>query len=69
MSSFSFVRSRSDECTFSLYMLRKSTSNLLGTNDPSKEKFFTSHFLNKKEDRILDYSNLSRIIGAIKVAF
>nr|YP_010186420.1 RNA polymerase beta'' subunit [Coleus xanthanthus]QVL24084.1 RNA polymerase beta'' subunit [Coleus xanthanthus] len=42
---------------------RKSTSNLSGTNDPSRGKFFTSHFSDKKEDRIPDYSNLSRIIG------
>nr|AQV09912.1 RpoC2 [Lavandula angustifolia] len=42
---------------------RKSTSNLSGTNDPSREKLFTSYFSDKKEDRIPDYSNLSRIIG------
>nr|YP_010593264.1 RNA polymerase beta'' subunit [Coleus hadiensis]WAI96344.1 RNA polymerase beta'' subunit [Coleus hadiensis] len=42
---------------------RKSTSNLSGTNDPSRGKFFTSHFSDKKEDRIPDYSNLSQIIG------
>nr|YP_010523522.1 RNA polymerase beta'' subunit [Isodon pseudoirroratus]UXP81408.1 RNA polymerase beta'' subunit [Isodon pseudoirroratus] len=42
---------------------RKSTSNLSGTNDPSRGKFFTSHFSDKKEDRIPDYSNLSRIIS------
>nr|YP_010536538.1 RNA polymerase beta'' subunit [Elsholtzia ciliata]UYC29623.1 RNA polymerase beta'' subunit [Elsholtzia ciliata] len=42
---------------------RKSTSNLSGTNDPSREKFFTSGFSDKKENRISDYSDLSRIIG------
>nr|YP_010389844.1 RNA polymerase beta'' subunit [Elsholtzia fruticosa]UPU95938.1 RNA polymerase beta'' subunit [Elsholtzia fruticosa] len=42
---------------------RKSTSNLSGTNDPSREKFFTSDFSDKKENRISDYSDLSRIIG------
>nr|YP_009388760.1 RNA polymerase beta' subunit [Ocimum basilicum]YP_010936478.1 RNA polymerase beta'' subunit [Ocimum x africanum]QJF59292.1 RNA polymerase beta'' subunit [Ocimum tenuiflorum]WGU19558.1 RNA polymerase beta'' subunit [Ocimum basilicum var. basilicum]WNK76023.1 RNA polymerase beta'' subunit [Ocimum basilicum var. purpurascens]ARU77231.1 RNA polymerase beta' subunit [Ocimum basilicum]UVF35890.1 RNA polymerase beta'' subunit [Ocimum basilicum] len=42
---------------------RKSTSNLSGTNDPSRGKFFTSHFSDKKEDRIPDYSNLNQIIG------
>nr|UDY72071.1 RNA polymerase beta'' subunit [Pycnostachys reticulata] len=42
---------------------RKSTSNLSETNDPSRGKFFTSLFSDKKEDRIPDYSNLSRIIG------
>nr|YP_010174077.1 RNA polymerase beta'' subunit [Coleus scutellarioides]QSJ54828.1 RNA polymerase beta'' subunit [Coleus scutellarioides] len=42
---------------------RKSTSNFSGTNDPSRGKFFTSHFSDKKEDRIPDYSNLSGIIG------
>nr|YP_010010980.1 RNA polymerase beta'' subunit [Salvia brachyloma]QOI00875.1 RNA polymerase beta'' subunit [Salvia brachyloma] len=42
---------------------RNSTSNLSGTNDPSREKFFTSHFSDKKEDRLLDYSDFGRIIG------
>nr|UYC29711.1 RNA polymerase beta'' subunit [Elsholtzia splendens] len=42
---------------------RKSTSNLSGTNDPSREKFFTSGFSDKKENRISDYSDLSRILG------
>nr|QVL24871.1 RNA polymerase beta'' subunit [Elsholtzia densa] len=42
---------------------KKSTSNLSGTNDPSREKFFTSYFSDKKENRISDYSDLSRIIG------
>nr|YP_009270726.1 RpoC2 [Perilla frutescens]AMR74186.1 RpoC2 [Perilla frutescens var. acuta]AMR74274.1 RpoC2 [Perilla frutescens f. crispidiscolor]AMR74362.1 RpoC2 [Perilla frutescens var. crispa]AMR74538.1 RpoC2 [Perilla frutescens var. frutescens]AKJ77713.1 RNA polymerase beta'' subunit [Perilla frutescens] len=42
---------------------RKSTSNFSGTNDPSREKFFTSDFSDKKENRISDYSDLSRIIG------
>uniref|UniRef100_A0AAU7EP08 DNA-directed RNA polymerase subunit beta'' n=1 Tax=Elsholtzia pygmaea TaxID=2891192 RepID=A0AAU7EP08_9LAMI len=42
---------------------RKSTSNLSGMNDPSREKFFTSGFSEKKENRISDYSDLSRIIG------
>nr|YP_010994262.1 RNA polymerase beta'' subunit [Prostanthera althoferi x Prostanthera campbellii]YP_010994349.1 RNA polymerase beta'' subunit [Prostanthera campbellii]WOZ12215.1 RNA polymerase beta'' subunit [Prostanthera althoferi x Prostanthera campbellii]WOZ12389.1 RNA polymerase beta'' subunit [Prostanthera campbellii]WOZ12476.1 RNA polymerase beta'' subunit [Prostanthera campbellii]WOZ12998.1 RNA polymerase beta'' subunit [Prostanthera campbellii] len=41
---------------------RRSTSNLSGTNDQSREKFFTSDFSGKKEDRIPDYSDLSRII-------
>uniref|UniRef100_A0AAU7EM79 DNA-directed RNA polymerase subunit beta'' n=2 Tax=Mosla TaxID=516064 RepID=A0AAU7EM79_9LAMI len=42
---------------------RKSTSNFSGTNDPSREKFFTSDFSDKKENGISDYSDLSRIIG------
>lgn len=42
---------------------RNSTSNLSGTNDPSREKFFTSRFSDKKEDRLLDYSYFGRIIG------
>nr|QVL25392.1 RNA polymerase beta'' subunit [Gmelina philippensis] len=41
---------------------RRSTSNPSGTNDQSREKFFTSDFSGKKEDRIPDYSDLSRII-------
>nr|YP_010544277.1 RNA polymerase beta'' subunit [Mimulicalyx rosulatus]UYG22004.1 RNA polymerase beta'' subunit [Mimulicalyx rosulatus]UYG22091.1 RNA polymerase beta'' subunit [Mimulicalyx rosulatus] len=42
---------------------RRYTSNLSGTNDESRQKFFTSDFSGKKEDRIPDYSDLSRIIG------
>nr|YP_010819039.1 RNA polymerase beta'' subunit [Eremophila delisseri]YP_010819211.1 RNA polymerase beta'' subunit [Eremophila decussata]YP_010821619.1 RNA polymerase beta'' subunit [Eremophila praecox]UOI10930.1 RNA polymerase beta'' subunit [Eremophila scoparia]UOI11274.1 RNA polymerase beta'' subunit [Eremophila weldii]UOI07149.1 RNA polymerase beta'' subunit [Eremophila delisseri]UOI07321.1 RNA polymerase beta'' subunit [Eremophila decussata]UOI11102.1 RNA polymerase beta'' subunit [Eremophila praecox] len=41
---------------------RRSPSNLSGTNDQSRQKFFTSDFSGKKEDRIPDYSDLSRII-------
>nr|URQ22155.1 RNA polymerase beta'' subunit [Wenchengia alternifolia] len=42
---------------------RRSTFNFSsGTNDQSREKFFTSDFSGKKEDRIPDYSDLSRII-------
>nr|QVL23823.1 RNA polymerase beta'' subunit [Clerodendrum japonicum] len=45
---------------------RRSTSNLSGnlsgTKDPPREKFFTSDFAGKKEYRIPDYSDLSRII-------
>nr|YP_007353905.1 RNA polymerase beta'' subunit [Tectona grandis]QVL26963.1 RNA polymerase beta'' subunit [Tectona grandis]CCP47120.1 RNA polymerase beta'' subunit [Tectona grandis]CCP47209.1 RNA polymerase beta'' subunit [Tectona grandis]CCP47298.1 RNA polymerase beta'' subunit [Tectona grandis] len=43
---------------------KRSTSNLSGTNGQSRKKFFTSDFLGKgkKEDRIPDYSDLSRII-------
>nr|YP_010701465.1 RNA polymerase beta'' subunit [Clinopodium euosmum]WCJ53012.1 RNA polymerase beta'' subunit [Clinopodium euosmum] len=40
-----------------------STSNLSGTNDPSREKLFTSNFSDKKEDRVPDYSDFGRIIG------
>nr|YP_010186244.1 RNA polymerase beta'' subunit [Chelonopsis souliei]QVL23735.1 RNA polymerase beta'' subunit [Chelonopsis souliei] len=36
--------------------------NLSGTDDQLREKFFTSDFSGKKEDRIPDYSDLSRII-------
>nr|YP_010176628.1 RNA polymerase beta'' subunit [Duranta erecta]QSQ72386.1 RNA polymerase beta'' subunit [Duranta erecta] len=42
---------------------RRSTSNLSGTNDQSRQKFFTSNFSGKKEDGIPDYSDLSRIIS------
>nr|YP_010407827.1 RNA polymerase beta'' subunit [Clerodendrum thomsoniae]URF20717.1 RNA polymerase beta'' subunit [Clerodendrum thomsoniae]UZH34338.1 RNA polymerase beta'' subunit [Clerodendrum thomsoniae] len=41
---------------------RRSTSNLSGPKDPPREKFFTSDFSGKKEYRIPDYSDLSRII-------
>nr|YP_010935208.1 RNA polymerase beta'' subunit [Lindernia rotundifolia]WKW53312.1 RNA polymerase beta'' subunit [Lindernia rotundifolia] len=41
---------------------RRSTSNLSGTNDQSRQKFFTSDFSGKKEDKIPDYSDLSQII-------
>nr|YP_011007787.1 RNA polymerase beta'' subunit [Clinopodium barosmum]WAX38995.1 RNA polymerase beta'' subunit [Clinopodium barosmum] len=40
-----------------------SISNLSGTNDPSREKLFTSNFSDKKEDRVPDYSDFGRIIG------
>ncbi|YP_009437458.1 RNA polymerase beta'' subunit (chloroplast) [Primulina eburnea] len=40
---------------------RRSTSNLSGTNDQSRQKFFTSDFFAKKEERIPDYSYLNRI--------
>nr|WBQ47980.1 RNA polymerase beta'' subunit [Actinostephanus enpingensis] len=40
---------------------RRSTSNLSGTNDQSRQKLFTSDFFGKKEDRIPDYSYLNRI--------
>ncbi|KAL8493877.1 hypothetical protein ACS0TY_024879 [Phlomoides rotata] len=36
--------------------------NLSGMDDQLREKFFTSDFSGKKEDRIPDYSDLSRII-------
>nr|YP_009777344.1 RNA polymerase beta'' subunit [Myxopyrum hainanense]QJA28292.1 RNA polymerase beta'' subunit [Myxopyrum hainanense] len=41
---------------------RRYTSNLSETNDPSRQKFFSSYFYGKKEDRISDYSDLNRII-------
>uniref|UniRef100_A0AAU8L1J7 DNA-directed RNA polymerase subunit beta'' n=1 Tax=Primulina flexusa TaxID=3229917 RepID=A0AAU8L1J7_9LAMI len=40
---------------------RRFTSNLSGTNDQSRQKFFTSDFFDKKEERIPDYSYLNRI--------
>nr|YP_010462576.1 RNA polymerase beta'' subunit [Primulina lutea]UUJ36401.1 RNA polymerase beta'' subunit [Primulina lutea] len=39
----------------------RSTSNLSGTNEQSRQKFFTSDFFDKKEERIPDYSYLNRI--------
>uniref|UniRef100_UPI00315D7A9D RNA polymerase beta'' subunit n=1 Tax=Plantago erecta TaxID=197803 RepID=UPI00315D7A9D len=43
---------------------RRSTSNLSSSrlNDPLKKNFFTSDCSDKKEDRIPDYSDLSRIL-------
>ncbi|KAL3614513.1 DNA-directed RNA polymerase subunit beta'' [Castilleja foliolosa] len=42
---------------------RRSTSNLSGTNDPSRQKFFTSDFWwGQKEDTIPNYSDLSQRI-------
>lgn len=43
---------------------RRSTASLSGTNDQSRQKLFPSDFSGKKEDRIPDYSDLSRIICA-----
>uniref|UniRef100_UPI0030035AF7 RNA polymerase beta'' subunit n=1 Tax=Didymocarpus sinoprimulinus TaxID=1736677 RepID=UPI0030035AF7 len=40
---------------------RRSTSNLSGTNDQSRQKSFTSVFFDKKEEGIPDYSYLNRI--------
>nr|YP_009940203.1 RNA polymerase beta'' subunit [Corallodiscus flabellatus]QNZ89122.1 RNA polymerase beta'' subunit [Corallodiscus flabellatus] len=42
---------------------RRSTYNLSGTNDQSRQKLFISYFCGKgkKEDRIPDYSDLNRI--------
>nr|AUT84042.1 RNA polymerase beta'' chain [Fontanesia philliraeoides subsp. fortunei] len=43
---------------------RRYTSNLSETNDPERQKLFSSYFdgKKKKEDRISDYSDLNRII-------
>nr|YP_010516285.1 RNA polymerase beta'' subunit [Striga asiatica]UXL88445.1 RNA polymerase beta'' subunit [Striga asiatica] len=41
---------------------RRSTSNFSGTNDQSRQKFFNPRWGGKKEDRIPDYSDLSRRI-------
>nr|YP_010936339.1 RNA polymerase beta'' subunit [Yamazakia viscosa]WKW54791.1 RNA polymerase beta'' subunit [Yamazakia viscosa] len=40
---------------------RGSTSNLSGTDDQSRQKFFSSDFSGKKEDKIPDYLDLSQI--------
>nr|YP_010873484.1 RNA polymerase beta'' subunit [Justicia betonica]WGV34704.1 RNA polymerase beta'' subunit [Justicia betonica] len=42
---------------------RGSPSNLLGTNDQLRQKFFPSDFSGEKESRIPDYSDISRIRG------
>ncbi|GER27662.1 DNA-directed RNA polymerase subunit beta'' [Striga asiatica] len=41
---------------------RRSTSNFSGMNDQSRQKFFNPRWGGKKEDRIPDYSDLSRRI-------
>nr|YP_010186859.1 RNA polymerase beta'' subunit [Cymaria dichotoma]QVL24523.1 RNA polymerase beta'' subunit [Cymaria dichotoma] len=51
-----------DQDQMSAHSRSVKSSNLSGTNEQSREKFFTSDFSGKKEDRIPDYSDLSRII-------
>nr|YP_009722405.1 RNA polymerase beta'' subunit [Hemiphragma heterophyllum]QGN73543.1 RNA polymerase beta'' subunit [Hemiphragma heterophyllum]QGN73629.1 RNA polymerase beta'' subunit [Hemiphragma heterophyllum] len=60
--SLSLQKDQDQMSAHSRSVKRRSTSNLSGTNDPLKQKFFTSDFSDKKEDRIPDYSDLSRII-------
>nr|YP_010994175.1 RNA polymerase beta'' subunit [Prostanthera wilkieana]WOZ11780.1 RNA polymerase beta'' subunit [Prostanthera wilkieana] len=60
--SLSIHKDQDQMSAYSRSIKRRSTSNLSGTNDQSREKFFTSDFSGKKEDRITDYSDLSRII-------
>nr|YP_010875042.1 RNA polymerase beta'' subunit [Bonnaya tenuifolia]WGV43163.1 RNA polymerase beta'' subunit [Bonnaya tenuifolia] len=47
----------------SLNVKRGSTWNLSGTDHQSRQKFFSSDFSGKKEDKIPDYSDLSQIIS------
>nr|YP_010388900.1 RNA polymerase beta'' subunit [Limnophila sessiliflora]UPQ44135.1 RNA polymerase beta'' subunit [Limnophila sessiliflora] len=56
----SFYKDQDQMSAHSRSVKRRSTSNLSGTNG---KKFLTSNLLGKKEDRIPDYSDLSRIIS------
>nr|YP_010142501.1 RNA polymerase beta'' subunit [Lagotis yunnanensis]QQL02671.1 RNA polymerase beta'' subunit [Lagotis yunnanensis] len=60
--SLSIQKDQDQMSAHSRSVKRRSTSNLSGTNDQLKQKFFTSDFSDKKEDKIPDYSDLSRII-------
>nr|YP_010146401.1 RNA polymerase beta'' subunit [Lagotis brevituba]QQO99333.1 RNA polymerase beta'' subunit [Lagotis brevituba] len=60
--SLSIQKDQDQMSAHSRSVKRRSTSNLSGTNDQLKQKFFTSGFSDKKEDKIPDYSDLSRII-------
>nr|QJQ73288.1 RNA polymerase beta'' subunit [Caryopteris mongholica] len=57
--SLSIHKDQDQMCAHSRSVKRRSTSS---PKDPPRETFFTSDFSGKKEDRIPDYSDLSRII-------
>nr|YP_010936855.1 RNA polymerase beta'' subunit [Raphiocarpus begoniifolia]WKW93797.1 RNA polymerase beta'' subunit [Raphiocarpus begoniifolia] len=59
--SLSLHKDQDQTIAHSRSVKRRSTSNLSGTNDQSRQKFFTSDFFDKKEERIPDYSYLNRI--------
>nr|YP_010039793.1 RNA polymerase beta'' subunit [Primulina ophiopogoides]QOY46318.1 RNA polymerase beta'' subunit [Primulina ophiopogoides] len=59
--SLSLHKDQDQMSSHSRSVKRRSTSNLSGTNDQSRQKFFTSGFFDKKEERIPDYSYLNRI--------
>nr|YP_010725638.1 RNA polymerase beta'' subunit [Linaria buriatica]WDY12538.1 RNA polymerase beta'' subunit [Linaria buriatica] len=60
--SLSLHKDQDQMSVYSRSVKRRSTSNLSGTDDQSKQEFFTSYFSDKKEGRIHDYSDLSRIL-------
>nr|YP_009742431.1 RNA polymerase beta'' subunit [Blepharis ciliaris]QID90640.1 RNA polymerase beta'' subunit [Blepharis ciliaris] len=60
--SFALHKDQDQMRAHSRSVKRGSTFNLSGTNDQSRQKFFSSDFSGKKEDRIPDYSDISRII-------
>ncbi|KZV48066.1 RNA polymerase beta'' chain [Dorcoceras hygrometricum] len=59
--SLSLHKDQDQTSTHSRSVKRRSTSNLSRTNDQSRQKFYTSAFFGKKEDKIPDYSYLNRI--------
>nr|YP_004940500.1 RNA polymerase beta'' subunit [Dorcoceras hygrometricum]AEK53219.1 RNA polymerase beta'' subunit [Dorcoceras hygrometricum] len=59
--SLSLHKDQDQMSTHSRSVKRRSTSNLSRTNDQSRQKFYTSAFFGKKEDKIPDYSYLNRI--------
>nr|YP_010936944.1 RNA polymerase beta'' subunit [Loxostigma griffithii]WKW93886.1 RNA polymerase beta'' subunit [Loxostigma griffithii] len=59
--SLSLHKDQDQMSAHSLSVKRRSTSNLSGTNDQSRQKLFPSDFFDKKEERIPDYSYLNRI--------
>nr|YP_010636185.1 RNA polymerase beta'' subunit [Litostigma coriaceifolium]WBQ48654.1 RNA polymerase beta'' subunit [Litostigma coriaceifolium] len=59
--SLSLHKDQDQMSAHSRSVTRRSTYNISGTNDQSRQKFFTCDFFGKKEDRIPDYSHLNRI--------
>nr|YP_010542450.1 RNA polymerase beta'' subunit [Diplacus calycinus]YP_010542798.1 RNA polymerase beta'' subunit [Diplacus puniceus]YP_010542885.1 RNA polymerase beta'' subunit [Erythranthe parviflora]UYG20177.1 RNA polymerase beta'' subunit [Diplacus calycinus]UYG20525.1 RNA polymerase beta'' subunit [Diplacus puniceus]UYG20612.1 RNA polymerase beta'' subunit [Erythranthe parviflora] len=60
--SLSLHKDQDQMSAHSRFVKRRSTSNPSGTNDQPRQKLVTSDFSGKKEDKIPDYSDLSRII-------
>nr|YP_010935036.1 RNA polymerase beta'' subunit [Craterostigma nummulariifolium]WKW52966.1 RNA polymerase beta'' subunit [Craterostigma nummulariifolium] len=61
--SLSLHKDQDQMSAHSRFVKRGSTSNLSGTNDQSRQKFFSSDFSGKKKDKIPDYSDLSQILS------
>nr|YP_010046287.1 RNA polymerase beta'' subunit [Acanthus ilicifolius]QJW33639.1 RNA polymerase beta'' subunit [Acanthus ebracteatus]QPG86492.1 RNA polymerase beta'' subunit [Acanthus ilicifolius]QYB20522.1 RNA polymerase beta'' subunit [Acanthus ilicifolius] len=60
--SFALHKDQDQMDAYSRSVKRGFTFNLSGTNDQSRQKFFSSDFSGKKEDRIPYYSDISRIM-------